>query len=317
MNAELNGENALNEAVAWSELKIVQLLLTKTYINANKRDRRGYPPIAVAAEAGEVELVQAMIESREDLDVNAEQCGHIALDEAFEGKYLDIIRIFMNHPRINLNVINSEGEHLLEAAIEEGWHDIRDQLLNNPTNPIISLRDDQHQTVLSRAVIQNNLEAVNLILETQIEVDLYLEYSFWDQNDSNPQVDRWTLLHICAAGGRTEVLQVLLKHLGEGTYFCAQEDHGRTVIHLAVKYKRLETLKLLLEKGAAACINTADVDGLTALHIAAQNGDIDRARLLLHHGADTSITSNGATAADLAIKSGHTDVAESIRGSTS
>ena len=137
VNAEFDGQNALHEAIQCYRYGIAQLLLTNSSIDVNKRNGHGCPPIVAAVRAGQVELVQTMIDSRDDLDVNAEHCGRTALYEAFEKEKLDIIKVLISHPRTNLNVTNSKGRPLLHAAIAKGWHDIRDQLLNKSTYLIL------------------------------------------------------------------------------------------------------------------------------------------------------------------------------------
>ncbi|KAL4964264.1 uncharacterized protein BDV14DRAFT_201041 [Aspergillus stella-maris] len=81
---DVEGENALHEALFYCDYRIAQLLITTTSIDVNKRDGIGYPPILATVEAGRIELVQTIIEGRDDLDVNAEHCGRTALGEALE-----------------------------------------------------------------------------------------------------------------------------------------------------------------------------------------------------------------------------------------
>jgi ankyrin repeat protein len=54
--------------------------------------------------------------------------------------------------------------------------------------------------------------------------------------------------------------------------------------------------------------------GWTALHVAASLGKIDLLRMLLEHGADARIQSrDGNTAADIAEQDDHQEIADSLR----
>lgn len=62
---------------------------------------------------------------------------------------------------------------------------------------------------------------------------------------------------------------------------------GKTPLHYAVSYKRLDAMAALVEAGAD--INAQDDTGMTPLHVAAMLGRRDEAVWLLDHGADPGI----------------------------
>lgn len=68
-------------------------------------------------------------------------------------------------------------------------------------------------------------------------------------------------------------------------------DYQRTALHYAVIFQQKETVRLLIEKGAA--FNNSDMDyGMVPLHYAAINGNIDIADLLLSKGAEIDVDDN-------------------------
>lgn len=70
-----------------------------------------------------------------------------------------------------------------------------------------------------------------------------------------------------------------------------QEPFGReTALSIAVSYKNIETVKILLDSGAK--INVQNWSGYTPLHEAVRNKDIDMIKLLLKYKASTTITDN-------------------------
>jgi ankyrin repeat protein len=63
-------------------------------------------------------------------------------------------------------------------------------------------------------------------------------------------------------------------------------QYGKTALHIAMEFNRLEVARVLLDAGANA--STAALDGHTALHVAAARWDADAVELLLAHGADVA-----------------------------
>ena len=68
----------------------------------------------------------------------------------------------------------------------------------------------------------------------------------------------------------------------------ALDGKGKTPLHAAVTYQKLDMMPILLENGAD--INSKDMTGMTPLHVAAMLGRPEEATWLLVHGADPQIT---------------------------
>lgn len=69
-----------------------------------------------------------------------------------------------------------------------------------------------------------------------------------------------------------------------------------------------------LVESAGAMVDQHDGDGFTALLDAAEAGEAEAIRELLRLGADPSATAEGHSAADLADRMGHSDLASELRG---
>lgn len=91
--------------------------------------------------------------------------------------------------------------------------------------------------------------------------------------------ERWTVLHIAADKGHTDVLRVLLEHISVDE----KSLSGWTALHCAVKNGNPEAADILLKHGADA--NAAEGSGWTSLHCAAENGFEEVAQLLLDNRA--------------------------------
>ena len=92
----------------------------------------------------------------------------------------------------------------------------------------------------------------------------YLSYLIDSTNINTTDSDGQTLLHITAANGHSNCLEVLLETRGVNVN--ATDMNGETALHLAVYNGHVECLKQLMEKGVS--VNATNNKGETALHIA-------------------------------------------------
>jgi len=72
---------------------------------------------------------------------------------------------------------------------------------------------------------------------------------------------------------------VNLSGAGQGV----RDSRGWTVLHLAARHSKPQTVRRLLDQGAR--VGEKDEEGNTPLHLAAESGNKEAARVLLHHGA--------------------------------
>ncbi|XP_078664037.1 uncharacterized protein LOC144907104 [Branchiostoma floridae x Branchiostoma belcheri] len=117
--------------------------------------------------------------------------------------------------------------------------------------------------------------------------------------------DDMTALHVASGNGETKVAAFLLKH---GADLEARDVDGLTSLHVASQYRRTEVVELLLKHGAD--LEARDVDGLTSLHVASQYRRTEVVELLLKHGADLEARDvGGMTSLHVASGNGRTEVA--------
>jgi ankyrin repeat protein len=126
--------------------------------------------------------------------------------------------------------------------------------------------------------------------------------------------DGFTPLHLAAFFRRPETARLLVQR-GALVDVVARNDQLQvTPLQSAVAAREEETAALLLERGADP--NTKQLGGFTAFHAAAQHGDEPLAELLLAHGADAALAADdGRTAADFARDGGHMELAARLSGS--
>jgi len=93
-----------------------------------------------------------------------------------------------------------------------------------------------------------------------------------------------TPLHLAAAGGHEEILEVLLLH---GAPINSRRSYGNTPIHYAVINGHVGAVNLLLSKGAD--ISNLNNRGSSVLHFAASRGHIGLVELFLSLGVDVNM----------------------------
>lgn len=154
---------------------------------------------------------------------------------------------------------------------------------------ILNTKDENGWAPLHEAVLNGDAASVKYLLKKGA-----------DANVSN----RAGLTPLMLAVSDPEKLALLLEY---GANVNAISLEGKSALLLAAAQKRaLPAVKLLLRKGAQ--VNQQDKRGGTALLMAARNGDVETLQLLLERGADLHVIwkegsvppENGANALDLA-----------------
>ena len=125
--------------------------------------------------------------------------------------------------------------------------------------------------------------------------------------------DGFTPLHLAAFFRRPETARLLVERGALIDVVARNEQWQVTPLQSAAAAREEETAALLLERGADP--NARQRGGFTALHAAAQHGDAPFVALLLAHGADPALAADdGRTAADFARDGGHPELAVRLSG---
>ncbi|RYP63774.1 hypothetical protein DL769_006864 [Monosporascus sp. CRB-8-3] len=102
---------------------------------------------------------------------------------------------------------------------------------------------------------------------------------------------QWTVLHQAVMKGQASVVTAILRRTDVAGLLKAQDDHGRTALHMAAEDARSDIALELLSSGAV--VDAPDIDGLTPLHTLIWNAGhsdaghvLDTAKCLLDYGAD-------------------------------
>lgn len=125
--------------------------------------------------------------------------------------------------------------------------------------------------------------------------------------------DGFTPLHLAAFFRRPDTARLLVERGALVDVVARNEELQVTPLQSAAAAREQETAGFLLERGADP--NTQQRGGFTALHAAAQHGDEPLVELLLAHGADPGVAADdGRAAADFARNGGHPELAARLSG---
>uniref|UniRef100_A0A915KCV4 Uncharacterized protein n=1 Tax=Romanomermis culicivorax TaxID=13658 RepID=A0A915KCV4_ROMCU len=107
------------------------------------------------------------------------------------------------------------------------------------------------------------------------------------------------------------VCQELLSQWGEEQTKLRRKDSGDTVLHVTIKAKNLEILKLVIDHGAV--IDAQNDSGKTALYLAVETNFIEAVNLLYSVNADPNIVDkNHKSPLHIAAEMGHTTMIETL-----
>ncbi|KAI1273433.1 ankyrin repeat-containing domain protein [Xylaria sp. FL0933] len=200
--------------------------------------------------------------------------------------------IFLLAKRPDVNKCDLRGKTVLGLAAERGFLVLTQRLIEMGAN--ISITNNDIFTPLHHASFRGYTEILELLLRH-------------GANISATGPNKETALYLASYKGHTGVVKLLLCHgadtstihprktasqvvlsaghaavanplIDRGTEISAALDGGETALHVAVRYGRVEVVKLLISSGA-------ELDQ-TVLDIALRNGRTEIAGLLLQAGKD-------------------------------
>ncbi len=204
------------------------------------------------------------------------------------------------------------------AAVQSGDKDkLQNLLAADPA--LAAARDNNGVSAIMQAFYTRHPELLKPLLAAKPALDIF-EATALGRMDrvaellkSDPDLtkswsaDGFTALHFACFFGQGAAGMLLLEH-GADVAAVARNPMKVMPLHSAASARNVAMARALLEHGAP--VNARQAMGWTPIHAAAQNGDKTLAEALLEHGADPRLTNDeGVSAADLAKKGGHAELA--------
>uniref|UniRef100_A0A3Q3XJV1 Uncharacterized protein n=1 Tax=Mola mola TaxID=94237 RepID=A0A3Q3XJV1_MOLML len=208
---------------------IVKILL-KNGAKVNCSDKYGTTPLIWAARKGHFDCVMHLLENGADVDQEGAN-SMTALIVAVKGGYAEVVKeLLKRNP--NVNMTDKDGNTALTIAAKEGYTEIVQDLLDAGT--YVNIPDRSGDTVLIGAVRGGHVEIVRALLHKYADIDI------------RGQESKTALYWAVEKGNATMVRDIL--QCNPDTETCTKD--GETPLIKATKMRSIETVELLLDKGA-------------------------------------------------------------------
>lgn len=270
----------------------------KTYLSGGKIDRED------TEEVIEEETKETTTENTEASETITEDYTNTELDTTQNGSIVAPAAVDLDPKQLELLIAVKNNDIIAVNA-----------LLKENVNP--NFVDEEGYSPLHRAVLNDNLDVVNVLLsykdiDTEIKLPYEASVDDWYLGGATPllvasytgnadivnalieagsdirakdDIDGATTIHIASANGNNEVINILLNK--DNTLINEADSMKDTPLHWASIKNQTDTISLLLSNGADTKLTNSD--GNTVLHYAAMYGDVNTVNVLLE--ADSSLAS--------------------------
>lgn len=279
--ADTQGATLLHHAVLHH--RVVKMLLKTSGIAVDPRNRKGETPLHLAAQEGDPDSMQLLLDSGADPEARDDHGNtilHHAAMTIYHGRFgVDVAKFIQNVGRTAVDAKNESGQTPLLLAAREDNSDIAQFLLDMGADP--GSKDHHESTPLHYAA-----EKFSSIYGSNYVVDVLLDVAGIDPDvqDMNGQ----TPLHLAAGNSYEHPIWLLLMR---GADSRIQDTSGHTPLHKAVLGNKHRNVRILLDTEGVD-IDARTKDGQTPLHLAAEKGNSELMKLLLDNGADPEARDN-------------------------
>ncbi|KAK2752318.1 hypothetical protein FQN55_007358 [Onygenales sp. PD_40] len=290
-------------------VSVAEQLLRDKKIDVNQRDDRdGRSALCWAAINGHEEIVKLLVSARPQSrftfwpfkhGIEVDMPDHektTPLSHAASRGHVNVVKILLGTSNVNPNARDCVRGTAFWEAVAEGHEGIVKLLLD--TGKVnLAYRNRGERMGLWVAITRGHEGVVKILLGTGKLRPDEEETVFWRSVQM----------------GRESIVKQMVDNRNVDPAW--QDRHGWTVLHRAARWGYEETVKMLLNTGKVDP-GLQGHDGRTALCEAASEGHEGVVKLLLDHCKpnDVNIKAvSGQTPLDMAVSSGHTDIAEMLR----
>ncbi|KAJ5212611.1 uncharacterized protein N7498_004257 [Penicillium cinerascens] len=277
---------------------LMQELLETNPNNLNIQDSRKQTPLFLAASHGRESVVKLLLNMGAKVDL-PDKDGKSPLHEAAEEDYEKIAQILLDKGA-DIEMRNSNNYTPLYLAAGRGYDTMTTLLLDRGAN-VDSMSDDG-RTVLHAAAMHGTVTVVKALLDRGANPESKTKAGEVPLHDASLN-GNWEVVKlflqkgvspdIANDEGETPLLKVSEYFLYHWTN---QKQHNATFelllnkgasTELAVEKKRVETVRILLDRGAS--VDTMSRSRQTPLHIAAKTGNKTIVMMLLDKAAKVNV----------------------------
>ncbi|XP_076285931.1 transient receptor potential cation channel subfamily A member 1-like [Lasioglossum baleicum] len=254
------GISLLQRAVNEKQVQMAKLLINYG-ANVNVKNIRGETPIVNAIQNRDTKMIELLLTNGADIKEDPEvvctavMCGNLELVE-------DLLKNGTDVNMLNGNIYYRNS--LLHRAVNEKQVQMAKLLINYGAN--VNVKDTREETPIVNAIQNRDTKMIELLLTNGADIK------------EDPKV-------VCTAV-RCRNLELVEDLLKNGADINALDNmyFGNSFLHMAVKTKQVQMVKLLINYGAN--VNVKDSQGETPIVNAIQNRDKKMIELLLTNGVD-------------------------------
>ncbi|RMJ17772.1 hypothetical protein CDV36_002555 [Fusarium kuroshium] len=283
----------LHLAAVSENAAIVESLINRgAQVNARLESELDMTPVHLAAERGNLQVLEAMFKAQVEPDV-PDKYGRTAMHVAVAEGYLDLIP-WLKGKGFDIDKFDGDGLRPLGLAFNKRNFDMAKLLVDQGAN--IDGKPFTTKAYIHTAASSENLPVMDFLIEHGASIDI---------RDPN----RDTALILAATRGSCDGILRLIK---AGANVETRGTDQFTALCYAVYNDHQEATELLLDNGADCHVQARGSNNL--LHLAAMEGWVSIGRLLLKLRISmTAKNTKGQTPLDIAKRRGHQDFVALLR----
>jgi Txe/YoeB family toxin of toxin-antitoxin system len=304
-----NGFTVLDDAIINGHKGIVELLLDRLNIDINREDSNAALRAVVY---GREEIIKLFLEKGLDVNKTYGSEKNTLLMIAAEAGNLPIVNLLLEQPNINVNAVNDKGETALDFAKRSKRKKIirliqskmtpQDQEVQQSQQIQSSQKDQQSQEIQPLKKKPDQIgeikkQLIQIVSRGEInEIDSLLDKISNVKDIVNMRNEKGdTFLIIASNNGNLQAVRALIEY---GADLSLEDAKGNNALIIAAEKGHLDVVDELLFRKVN--INSLGQYKRTALMAAAENGHIRVVKFLLKKGAKVSIKDGyGQTALDI------------------
>jgi ankyrin repeat protein len=253
----------------------------------NKLDSKGIAPLHYAAQSGDLDTIQTLIDSGADINILDKDGNNAAHHLAMQGLMTNRVFSFMQSKGLDFNVKNNLGKTPLLVAVAEAEHWFVVEECIKTFGNYVNAKDLSGKSAL-HYVMDNDFHAksTDRTIGIDVLINLNADVNISDNNGMTP-------LHYSAKQGSKESVEFISKSYFEkcklmhttaeqkmAEFFNAKNLEGKTALHYAVENKAIDVINYLNSKKSFIDFKVVDEHKQNIVHYAAKIGDLDMFKLV-------------------------------------